>query len=86
MHIVLWILGGMGFQECGLEARNAARMAALPGSGRASGQRRRNPPRPSAILEEGSSTETQASYMTTTLRATSPFSNAVMASFTSSSA
>ena len=31
MHIVSWVLGGVGLQECGLEARMAARMAAPPG-------------------------------------------------------
>ncbi len=31
MQIVSWVLGGVGLQGCGLPARNAARMAALPG-------------------------------------------------------
>ena len=31
MPIVSWDLGGVVLQECGLPARNAARMAALPG-------------------------------------------------------
>ena len=38
MPIVSWGLGGVGSQECGLPARNAARMAALPGERVAPGE------------------------------------------------